>query len=263
MLYHHAVPNGPDSDLTMAHTNLKKERRGFLCDHYVMVLLVRGHGTYLEEDTGITHKMEQGNVYQRFPGRSHAQILDTDDNRQFFLRVPKHLFNLMKERGQINLNPVLTVNPVEAFKLYQNCLLDCQRENDGAFALWRLKDLIVELHAKSREAEEEPPIMHQAVDYMLKNINERTSLSIVAEKFNMSYINFRRQFKEFTGTSPGAWQIKQRVDKAKDMLSNDLLTIESISAYLGYPDIYTFSKQFKKETGLPPSDYRSSLIPRI
>lgn len=263
MLYHHAVLNGPDSDLTMAHTNLKKERRGFLCDHYVMVLLVRGQGTYLEEDTGKTHQMEQGNIYQRFPGRSHAQILDTDDNRQFFLKVPKYLFSLMNEREQINLNPVLSVNPEEAFKLYQNCLLDCQRENDGAFALWRIKDLIVQLHTMSRDAEEEPPIMDQAIRYMLKNIHDRKSLGSVAENFNMSYINFRRQFKEFTGTSPGAWQIKQRVEKAKDMLSNDLLTIESISTYLGYPDIYTFSKQFKKETGLPPSDYRSSLIPSV
>ncbi|MCH2205183.1 MAG: AraC family transcriptional regulator [Lentisphaerales bacterium] len=258
MIYIDSIQGELDKELTLASISLKKERRGFVCQHYVMVLLLKGAGTYIEEDTGITHKLEQGDVYQRFPGRSHAQVLDTDNNEQFFLRVPTDLFTLLNDRGQLNLNPVLKIKG-DTFQEYQQCFIDCQRESDGAYALWRIKDLIVKLHKMSL-GENSLSVIEQAIHSMEKRIHERQSLAEIASNFNMSYISFRRKFKKTTGVSPGAWLIQKRIVKAVDLLNIETLKIDEISQYLGYPDIYTFSKQFKKVTGTSPSDFRQNLL---
>ena len=138
-------------------------------------------------------------------------------------------------------------------------MIDCDRENDGAYGLWRIKDLIVKLHEMSLR-QEPKPVIDQVITSLEKRINERFSLSDVATSFNMSYISFRRKFKEVTGISPGAWLIQKRVDKAVELLMIESLSIEGISQYLGYTDIYTFSKQFKRKKGLPPSEFRQQLF---
>ena len=39
------------------------------------------------------------------------------------------------------------------------------------------------------------------------------------------------------------------------MLESDYKRLAEIAVSLGYPDVYTFSKAFKKYTGLSPSQY--------
>ncbi|CAN5661293.1 hypothetical protein BH24ACI3_BH24ACI3_00730 [soil metagenome] len=42
-----------------------------------------------------------------------------------------------------------------------------------------------------------------------------------------------------------------------DMLSNTDSTVESVVNEIGHSDAYTFSKSFKKMTGMPPREFRS------
>lgn len=256
MVYLSSSPSGYENDVCIANTNIKKERRGFLCDHYVMVLITKGRGIYLEEDTGITHTVEQGSIMQRVPGKSHAQVFKTDNNKQFFVKVPKDLYFLMNERGQINSQRILQMKKGDAFEEFESCLKDCFAKNDPAYSLWRVKDLIARLHSMSRDEDEETDSIEEAKNYLLRHLSDRVSLPDLASKLNMSYINFRRLFKRQTSLSPGAWLIQKRIEKAGQLLRSQEFAVKIISDLLGYPDVYTFSKQFKKEMGMPPSEYR-------
>ena len=254
--YISSSPISEEKDVCIANCMIKKERRGFLCDHYVMVLITKGRGTYIEEDTGKTHIIEQGDIMQRVPGKSHAQLFDTDDNEQYFIKVPKEIYFLMLERGQINTQRILKMKRGDAFAQYDRCLKDCAAKNDPAHALWRVKDLIADLHAMSRDISSEYDRIEEAKRYLTMHLTDRVSLPDLAAKLNMSYINFRRLFKKETGRSPGSWLIQQRVERACQLLRNDTFSMKEISEFLGYPDVYTFSKQFKKEMGIPPSELR-------
>lgn len=62
-------------------------------------------------------------------------------------------------------------------------------------------------------------------------------------------------FKEEMGRTPKHYLISERMKRAKQMLLGEL-TLGDIAQQLNYTSIHYFSYQFKKETGLSPSEFR-------
>jgi AraC-like DNA-binding protein len=85
-----------------------------------------------------------------------------------------------------------------------------------------------------------------------------SSLTIqkVAEDLGMSYSNFRKLFKEYTGLSPATYQQDLRIQRAKEMLSTTALSIKEIAYRLNFESPDYFSAKFKQKTGRKPSDLR-------
>ena len=67
-----------------------------------------------------------------------------------------------------------------------------------------------------------------------------------------------RLFKKQCGIPPGEFMIRARIDRAKKLLKIPGMEIKLIALDLGYPDPYTFSKQFKSCTGLAPGRFRDA-----
>ncbi len=51
--------------------------------------------------------------------------------------------------------------------------------------------------------------------------------------------------------------IAQKIEKVKELLKYDELTLSQIADHLGYSSVAYLSNQFKKQTGLSPSFYKS------
>lgn len=245
----------PDADLCLADVPLKAVRRHFVSAHYVMVLVTRGHGIYLDESTQQRHAIATGDIMQRFPGRAHSQFFASTDNRQFFLKVPATLYYLLRERGLLNPACVLSM-PTNAVVLFERCYTACQSLNDADACLWRIKDLILSLHRRARPASPQDEVIVRAQQLLQRPDNQRLALPTLAAQLSMSYAHFRRRFKQQTGLAPGEWLIRQRLERACHFLQTDELSISDISAILHYPDVASFSKQFKQAHGLSPTAYR-------
>ena len=71
----------------------------------------------------------------------------------------------------------------------------------------------------------------------------------------MSSVYFRKMFTQIMGGSPIAYVKQFRIEKAKEMLKSDYGTLTDIASMLGYASLYDFSRDFKKQTGVPPSKY--------
>ena len=54
--------------------------------------------------------------------------------------------------------------------------------------------------------------------------------------------------------------ISKRIDSARELLINSDKKIKDICNEVGYKDIYYFTKVFKKEIGVSPSEYRKHRI---
>lgn len=72
----------------------------------------------------------------------------------------------------------------------------------------------------------------------------------------MSSRTLIRRFKAATGESPLAYLQTVRIEVAKKILENSVQTISEITQQVGYEDVSSFSKMFKRRVGLSPREYR-------
>ncbi|MEX1028887.1 MAG: AraC family transcriptional regulator [Paenibacillaceae bacterium] len=100
----------------------------------------------------------------------------------------------------------------------------------------------------------------QAVDHIRAHIeehlNEDLSLVRLAELiyFNPSYLS--RLFKQECGVNLSEYIEERRVKKAKELLKTHELKIAEVGARVGYDAPHSFTRFFKKMTGLTPQEYR-------
>lgn len=95
--------------------------------------------------------------------------------------------------------------------------------------------------------------------YIIKNYNKNITNDVLAREFGFvpSYIS--RIFKRQKGLSPNEYITRYRIDTAKRMMvENPEMRIKEIAAEIGYRESNYFSKIFKKETGVWPTEYSSS-----
>ena len=101
-------------------------------------------------------------------------------------------------------------------------------------------DMINKARLRIREALESDLTIHQ-----------------VAEELGMSYSNFRKLFKDFTGLSPATYQQDLKLQRAQELLSTTDMTIKEIAYRLNFDSPDYFSAKFKIKTGRRPSEIRS------
>ncbi len=94
-----------------------------------------------------------------------------------------------------------------------------------------------------------------AIDYVCAHYHEQISLETLAEMIDLSPSYLSRLLAEATGKSFMEYLIAVRMDQAKRELSAGNKTIKEIAISCGYADPNYFSRLFKKEIGLTPSEY--------
>lgn len=100
-------------------------------------------------------------------------------------------------------------------------------------------------------------VLQPAMEYMENNYDDpNLNNALLSKKSLISEVYFRKLFKEEYGQSPKQYIQKIRINKAKELLKFDYLTVTAIADMVGYPNIYHFSNAFKMQTGYTPTEYR-------
>jgi len=92
-----------------------------------------------------------------------------------------------------------------------------------------------------------------------ESLEDDVTIQQIAEEMGISYSNFRKLFKEFTGISPSMYQQDLRLQHAKELLSATDLSIKEIAYRLNFESPDYFSSKFKIKTGMRPSDFRAKM----
>ena len=90
-----------------------------------------------------------------------------------------------------------------------------------------------------------------------ESLESSVTIQQVAEDLGVSYSNFRKLFKEYTGLSPSTYQQDLRLQRAKELLTTTDLSIKEIAYRLNFESPDYFSAKFRNKTGHRPSEFRN------
>lgn len=94
------------------------------------------------------------------------------------------------------------------------------------------------------------------IDFIDSSYTEEISLSMLSRQFNVSLGYLSALIKKETGTNYTDYVVAKRLNLAKELLSDESLSIQEIVERVGYKDYFHFNKLFKKHFGLTPSKHR-------
>ncbi len=109
---------------------------------------------------------------------------------------------------------------------------------------------------KSRIIEKIKNVAISLVHYLDESPKKKHS-EIISSSLHYDYPYLSNLFSEVEGITIEQFIIVQKVEKIKEYLVYDELTLSEIADRMGYSSVAHLSSQFKKVTGLPPSHFKN------
>ncbi len=100
--------------------------------------------------------------------------------------------------------------------------------------------------------------LEQIHSLMQAHVHEKLDLDTLASSANLSKYHFVKRYKEITGTTPINRFIQLKIERACHLLDTTDNRIAEVAYAVGYEDAYYFSRIFRKQLGVSPSQYRLS-----
>ncbi|MFN2359596.1 MAG: GlxA family transcriptional regulator [Marinobacter sp.] len=94
-------------------------------------------------------------------------------------------------------------------------------------------------------------------DWLDANYTEAATLQTLAALAGLTERSLIRRFKAATGDTPAGYLQILRIEAARQHLENSRAAIEEVTRLVGYEDVSSFSRLFRKHTGLAPGAYRA------
>lgn len=143
-----------------------------------------------------------------------------------------------------------------AHSIFQRIISANQTEAAELSICAQLFEFFAQLSAiqSSRTAHKEDYVS-RAINYIQINFAEPIQLSEIAAALGLSRNYFCRLFKKQVGLSPQEYLVTYRLETAAKLLTEQGLSQKEAATRVGYPDVYTFSRMFKRKFGIPPGEY--------
>lgn len=103
-----------------------------------------------------------------------------------------------------------------------------------------------------------PHSLRRVAKYIQDNLAEDMRLNELADVAGLSQHRFAHNFKHTTGLAPHQYVIRERIERAKQLLRETDMTVTAIAYAVGCGSPSRFTLLFRRATGLTPSAYRIS-----
>jgi len=178
--------------------------------------------------------------------------------RQMYPRV-----NLRTDRILVEDRRLVTTGAATAF--FNMCLYFVERYGNGELAAQCSRCMLIDpertsqapymLHDFCQDHQDEG--VRSAQRLMQERYSEDLSVEEIARRVGISQRHFKRRFKQATGDTPLSYLQHLRIESAKKMLETTRESVSEIIGRIGYEDINSFRRLFRRVTGMSPRDYRN------
>jgi AraC family transcriptional regulator, arabinose operon regulatory protein len=227
----------------------------FVTEQYALVYVLSGKGFYMDQKHGKL-PVEPGCFVQRLPKVTHSLRLD-GYSASFFVAIPAEALSLLQLTNSLASDqPVMKVGILPFIVKDYLKMIDSLRtkpEEELMHVLIQMQQMVLNFHKISRKIiSPSNSIIDDAINILNANLEEKILIPALAKQLNISYSSFRKQFIKQTSYSPGDFRISKRIELSQQFLL-DGKSIKEVASKLNFADAYTFSRQFKKVCGIPPS----------
>src|SRR5882724_141403 len=95
--------------------------------------------------------------------------------------------------------------------------------------------------------------MRLITEYMDSHLNEKITISALAELVNLTRFHFMRAFKQSAGAPPHQFMTRRRVDRAKELLAEREASVAEIADRTGFGSPVLMNRAFRRILGTTPS----------
>lgn len=238
--------------------------KGRVLSEYQVVYISRGRGCFESVD-GIKTAVKAGDVFLLFPDIWHRyQPAPETGWDEFWVGFNgEHAQRLMSLPFFSPQSPIIHIGQHEQIlKLFIEIAELAQRETVGyqKIASAKIIELLAHILAIERSGNvlksKEEEIIQKSQCLLLQDSQQNLTGEQLALKLEVGYSWLRKAFKNQTGYSIKQYQLEIQLNKAKDLLKNTALPIQSIAQDLGMNSVFYFSRVFKEKVGVSPSEFR-------
>ena len=96
----------------------------------------------------------------------------------------------------------------------------------------------------------------RVMEFIEEHLAEEIPLAALAELVDLSVFHFARSFAQSFGAPPHRYHMVRRMDRARSLLQRRTLSVTQIGLRIGFRETSSFTRAFRKFTGLTPTEYR-------
>lgn len=235
-------------------------------DYYIFYYVKEGKGTITQSQA--THKVRAGQCFAVFP--NELAIIKSEHNKAMnisWVAFSGYLVDRYLMRAKITtFEPVYDDSPVHDMeKMFDELIRVAQRSSNRycmiMAQMYSMFAFMLDHVPQEPRVETAPPEMYliKALDFIDIYYQDDISVEDIAASAGLNRKALYTIFKKLTGFSTRDYLIYYRMCKATDLLKTTNHPVETIAVSVGYSDQFHFSKEFKKNVGMSPSEYRKAI----
>jgi AraC-like DNA-binding protein len=176
----------------------------------------------------------------------------TERDFSFDLPQPAHKKITLKQKTETT----------DVYSKFYTCLTDCEDlHNSATFSgrlamdnvLCRLLLMLSQIAEQQFFASGYPVVLDKMLGYIRKNLTQPIAIAEVCRYCGVSESYAARLFKKNLNTTMTQYITDQKLAYACELMHNTGMNMSQIAAYLGFCDVFYFSKRFKEKYGKSPT----------
>ncbi len=230
---------------------------------HAVVLVENGHG-FLESEAGGRQSVKSPALFWLFPNRQHSYGPDAEGwSERWALFEGSLVRDFLRLRLISEQNPVVDLRNLDRVQrlfnaIHADLLEDTNLARASAAAsLHRIVVLAAQQASKLKPASLEGPDIAEVIEALRRRATQSLDMAAFAAEYRMSPATLRRKVTAEVGLPPKGFQLRVRMDHAKELLATTEDKIETVAAKIGFEDAFYFSRLFHERENCTPREFRA------
>jgi len=234
--------------------------------YYYLLFVLDGEGTFIQ--SGRTYPLRKNDMFCLFPQVTHEYYTmpDAPLHEAFFAFDGKQALQLLERIGLRPQSPhasdALTDEVAGKLQEFFDLAVQPERQQSDLARLAVFHQIFDLLSRRAGLNADSAPghsasWLQRGLEYLQIHYAGGITIDRVAEYVGVDRTHFTKTFRKTYGMPPMKYIQQLKMNEAMLLLDQTGYNLAEIAHSVGYPDPFSFSKAFKKYTGLSPSAYRS------